>query len=112
MSDLLKQIALGEDSVLELKAVDFNGNKVVGPHRDGMADELAAMANTVSGTIVLGVGDKTRKISGIPSEKLDVVEGWLRSICNDLIDPPLECVIRKLIVPDSTGVEKNILRIE
>ncbi|MFA7173320.1 MAG: ATP-binding protein [Kiritimatiellia bacterium] len=112
MSDLLKQIALGEDSVLELKAVDFSGNKVVGPHRDGMADELAAMANTVSGTIVLGVGDKTRKISGIPSEKLDVVEGWLRSICNDLIDPPLECVIRKLVVPDSTGVEKNILRID
>ncbi|OKY73734.1 MAG: transcriptional regulator [Desulfobulbaceae bacterium DB1] len=112
ISELLKQIALGEDSVLELKAVEFSGNKVVGPHRDGMADELAAMANTTSGIIVLGVDDKSKEIRGIPPEKLDMVEGWLRSICNDSIDPPLDCVIRKLIVPDQRDGEKTILRID
>ena len=81
---------MGEDSVLELKAVEFSGNKVVGPHKDGMADELAAMANIATGVIVLGVDDKTREIRrAIPPEKLDFVEGWLRSICNDSIDPPL-----------------------
>lgn len=112
MSDLLKQIALGEDSVLELKTVDFSGYKVTGPHKDGMADELAAMANTASGIIVLGVDDKTKEIRGIALEKLDIVEGWLRSICNDSIDPPLDCVIRKLIVPDQQGNEKTILRID
>lgn len=110
--DLLKQIALGEDSVLELKAVGFSGKKVIGPHKDGMADELAAMANTASGIIVLGIDDKTKAIQGIPSEKLDLVEGWLRSICNDSIDPPLDCVIRKLIVPDQQRGEKKILRID
>ncbi len=112
ISDLLKQIVLGEDSVLELKTVEFSGNRVVGPHKDGMADELAAMANTASGIIVLGVDDKTKEIRGIPSEKLDIVEGWLRSICNDSIDPPLDCVIRKRIVPDQQGGEKAILRID
>ncbi len=112
VSDLLKQIAVGEDSVLELKAVEFSGNKVIGPHKDGMADELAAMANTASGIIVLGVDDKTKEIQGIPPEKLDILEGWLRSICNDSIDPPLDCVIRKLIVPAQQGGEKNILRID
>lgn len=111
-SELLKQIALGEDSVLELKTVEFSGKKVVGPHKDGMADELAAMANTASGIIVLGVDDKTKEIRAIPPEKLDVVEGWLRSICNDSIDPPLDCVIRKLIVLDTQGHEKTILRID
>jgi ATP-dependent DNA helicase RecG len=110
--DLLKHIALGEDSVLELKTVELKGNKVVGPHRDGMADELAAMANTASGVIILGVDDTTREIRGIPLEKLDIVESWLRSICNDSIDPPLDCVIRKLSVPDEQGVEKAILRID
>ncbi|MBU0500398.1 MAG: ATP-binding protein [Gammaproteobacteria bacterium] len=90
LSDILKQIALGEDSVMELKAVEFNGNKIAGPHRDGMADELAAMASTATGIIVLGVDDKTRRTQGIPPEKLDIVEGWLRSICNDSIDPPLD----------------------
>lgn len=112
ISDLLKQIALGEDSVLELKTVELRGNKIVGPHKDGMADELAAMANTATGILVLGVDDKTRTIQGIPLEKLDIVEGWLRSICNDSIEPPLDCVIRKLIVPDAQGGEKTILRID
>ena len=112
ISDLIKQIAVGEDSVLELKAVEFSGNKVIGPHKDGMADELAAMANTASGIIVLGVDDKTKEIRGIPAEKFDVVEDWLRSICNDSIDPPLDCVIRKLIVPAQQGGEKTILRID
>lgn len=110
--DLLKHIALGEDSVLELKAVEFNGQKVTAPHRNSMADELAAMANTASGAIVLGVDDKSRAIQGIPAEKLDSVEDWLRSICNDLIDPPLDCVIRKLMVPDQHGGEKPIIRID
>lgn len=112
IGDLLKHIALGEDSVLELKSVELKGSKVVGPHRDGMADELAAMANTASGVIVLGVDDTTREIRGIPLDKLDIVEGWLRSICKDSIDPPLDCVIRKLSVPDEQGVERAILRID
>jgi predicted HTH transcriptional regulator len=112
IGDLLKHIALGEDSVLELKSVELKGSKVVGPHRDGMADELAAMANTASGVIVLGIDDTTREIRGIPLDKLDIVEGWLRSICNDSIDPPLDCVIRKLSVPDEQGVERAILRID
>ena len=112
IADLLKQIALGEDSVLELKVVEFKGDKVVGPHKDSMADELAAMANTTTGILVLGVDDKTRKILGIPKEKLDVVETWLRAVCNDSIDPPLDCVIRKLIVPDGEGNEKIVMRID
>lgn len=111
-SDLLERIALGEDSILELKSIECKGRKVTGPHRDGMADELAAMANSASGIIVLGVDDKTRKVIGIELENLDLVESWVRAICNDLIEPPLDCVIRKLLVPDEEGVEKAILRID
>lgn len=111
-SDLLKQIVIGEDSVLELKSLEFRGNKVTGPHRMGMADELAAMANTATGIIVLGVDDKTRKIEGVPIEKLDAVEIWICSICNDLIEPPLDIVIRKLSVPDKQGQEKIIFRLD
>jgi ATP-dependent DNA helicase RecG len=112
VSDLLKQIALGEDSVLELKAVCFKGDKITGPHRDGMADELAAMANTVSGTIILGVDDKSKEIVGIPPDKIDTLETWVQGICNDSIDPPLYCTIRKLLVPDRVQEEKIILRID
>lgn len=47
----------------------FSGDRVSGPRRDGMA----AMANTVSGVIVLGLDDNTREIRGIPAEKPDVL---------------------------------------
>ena len=63
-ADLLKQIAIGEDSVLELKTIAFKGDQVAGPHRNSMADELAAMANTATGVILLGVDDKSKSIIG------------------------------------------------
>ena len=111
-ANLLKQISLGEDSVLELKTVDFSGDKITGPHRNSMADELAAMANTTTGVILLGVDDKSKAIVGIPMNLLDVVETWLRGICNDLIEPPLDCVIRKIPIADKNSDEKIIIRVD
>jgi predicted HTH transcriptional regulator len=112
ISDLLKQITLGEDSVIELKSIKFSTNGISGPPRNSMADELAAMANAHSGIVVLGVDDKSRTIQGIPEDKLDITETWIREICNDLIEPPLYCSIRKLIVPAPGGNEKTIIRID
>ena len=60
-----------------------------------MADELAAMANTHTGIVLLGVDDQSKAIRGVPKDKLDIIEAWLREISNDLIEPPLDCVIRK-----------------
>ncbi len=84
-TDLLKQIALGEDSVLELKTVEFSGDRITGPHRNSMADELAAIANTHTGIVLLGMDDRSKAIRGIPKDKLDFIETWLREISNDLI---------------------------
>ncbi len=111
-SELLKQIALGEDSVLELKTVECKGNKVTGPHRNHMADEMAAMANTHTGIILLGVDDKSKAIVGIPKDKLDMVETWLRDICNDLIKPPLDCIIRKVPVKMDHGSDRVMVRVD
>ena len=58
--ELLLRIRLGEDSVLELKRVAFRGDRIAGPARNDLADELAAIANTRDGALVLGVDDKTR----------------------------------------------------
>jgi len=111
-ADIIKQISLGEDSVLELKTVDFSGDKITGPHRNSMADELAAMANTHTGVVLLGVDDKSKAIHGIPQDKLDIVETWLRGICNDLVEPPLDCVIRKMPITTEAGSEKVIVRVD
>ena len=56
---LLKQISLGEDSVLELKDIKYTDKVISGPHRNSMADEMAAMANAHGGIIILGVDDKS-----------------------------------------------------
>lgn len=111
-AEIIKQISLGEDSVLELKTVEFSGDKITGPHRNSMADELAAMANTHTGVVLLGVDDKSKAIHGIPQDKLDIVETWLRSICNDLVEPPLDCVIRKMPITAEDGSEKVIVRVD
>lgn len=110
--ELLKHIRLGEDSSLELKNLEYKGNHVSGPHRNSMADELAAMANAANGVFVLGVDDKSRSIVGIPEEKLDVVETWIRGICNDLITPQLFCRIRKIPVVTDDRVELIIVRVD
>jgi len=109
---LLKQLPLGEDSILELKQIQFDQHKIVAPHKNSMADELAAMANAHTGIILLGVDDKTKTICGIPKSQLDVLETWVRHICNDLIEPPLNCIIQKINIPGNDTIDKHIIRID
>lgn len=101
--DLVRRIQLGEDSLLELKAVLLAGSKVTDPKRDEMADELAAFANARGGTVVLGVDDKTREVVGIPHDRLDAVETWVREICNDSVKPPLDANIIKRELSGASG---------
>lgn len=111
-AELLRKIQLGEDSILELKSVRFKGSRVDGPGRNELADELAAMANTGDGVCVLGVDDKTREVEGIPLESLDILERYVREICNDLIVPPLSVKIIRLTLPDFLGEARAVLKIE
>lgn len=110
--DLARRIRLGEDSTLELKRVLLSGSRVAGPERGSFADELASMANGPGGTMMLGVDDSTRDVSGIPLDRLDVVETWVREICNDSLSPPLDATIRKLELPDPTGSPVAVIRID
>jgi ATP-dependent DNA helicase RecG len=112
VDELLRKIQLGEDSILELKAVRFRGRKVEGPSRDELADELAAIANTGDGVCVLGVDDKTREVHGIPLELLDEVEVFVRQVCNDSVTPPLSVKIIRLELPGSDGSPRPILKID
>ena len=101
--DLARRIRLGEDSALELKQVSVTGSRVTAPRRNDVADELGAFANGRGGELVLGVDDTTRNVTGIPLDALDVVETWVREICNDTLKPPLDATIRKIELPDRAG---------
>lgn len=97
-TELIKKIMLGEDATMEFKREM--------PHRDSMADEIAAFANTEGGTILIGVDDN-RQIIGIELEKLDCVEKTVVEICNDWVEPEVDIFTEKLRIDD-----RNLLRIE
>ncbi len=111
-AELIRRLRFGEDSVLELKRVRVSGKRVKEPSRNSVADELAALANAQGGTLVLGVDDKTRLAEGIPLEHLDVVETWIREICNDLVKPPLDADILKQEAPNAEGRLVPVVRVD
>ena len=111
-NDLRRRILLGEDSTLELKRVLFSGDTVTDPNRKSFSDELAGMANSIGGTILLGVDDKSRDITGIPLDRLDRVETWVREICNDSITPPLDVAIRKIELPSNPDETSFIIQVD
>ena len=111
-AELARRIQLGEDSTLELKRVVLAGDRVSNPKRNDFADELAALANTKGGTVILGVDDKTHEILGIPLRDLDPVEGWVREICNDSVKPALDADIHKVELAGADGQLLPVIRID
>lgn len=107
---LWQQIGLGEDSGLELKEVQIRANRVSAPRRDGLADELAAFANSDGGRLVLGVSDD-REPQALKPEQLDALADYVTEICTDSIEPPLDFSIYRvpLLV---TGEEGGVLVVE
>ena len=110
-AELLEKIRLGEDTFLELKEVRFAGQRISAPRRDGLADELAAFANGRGGVCVLGVDD-AREVLGVPLDRLDLVEDFVRQLCLDSIQPPMAPVIERLTLPSSTGEQLPVLKVD
>jgi len=111
-SELLRKISLGEDTSLELKAVAFAGDRVTAPSRNDLADEIAAIANTRDGMLLLGVDDKTRDVLGVPPEKLDILERFVYEICTSSIRPPVIFHAERMELPDSSGQLRAVLKID
>lgn len=107
--ELIYQIRLGEDSAYEFKSISLKGNKVETPHKDSVADELAAFANARGGILVLGVADKTREVEGIALADLDNVDQWLTNIATQAIDPALSIETRLVEVPNRQGDAKPVV---
>ena len=97
-TELIEKIILGEDSTIEFKREM--------PHRDSLADEIAAFANTQGGMILIGVDDY-REIVGLELQELDRIEKTIVEICENSIEPAVPIFTEKLRIDD-----KNILKIE
>ena len=98
LTELTEKIYLGEDSTIEFKREL--------PHRESLADEIAAFANAIGGVILVGVDDNS-DIIGIDHQDLDKTEKTVIEICRDTIAPMVYIVTKKLQIDD-----KNLLKIE
>ena len=101
-SRLAQRISARQDPRLELRAVRFSGRNIRAPHRDALADDLAAFANASGGTLVLGATNTPEDI-GIPLGRLDAVERIARRACTDAIQPVLYADIRKMELGGEAG---------
>ena len=98
LAELTEKISLGEDATIEFKREL--------PHRNSLADEIAAFANARGGVILIGVSDDST-IVGVDRQELDRAEKTVVGICQDSIDPIVLIFTEKLRI-DS----KNLLKIE
>lgn len=112
MEELLKKIRLVEDSLLELKTLRFREDRIIGPSRNDLADEISAFANTRGGVILMGVDDKTREIVGIPNDRTQDVDRYIFEICEDSINPPVHFLSFHMLVSDTAGVQRHVLKVE
>ena len=97
-TELIEKIFLGEDTTIEFKREM--------PHRNSLADEIAAFANAQGGVILIGVDDY-REIVGLELPELDRIEKTVVEICNDWIEPTVPIFTEKLRLDG-----KNLLKIE
>ena len=110
---LLDKIRLREDSYLEVKEVRFAGHRIAAPHRDSLADSVAAFANTRGGVLVLGIEARTHDVLGIPLNRIESVTDFVREVCIDSIDPPIEhLVVEHLRLPASTGEDLPVVKVD
>ncbi len=100
---LLQQLELGEDSRVEFKEAVFTGNRVSAPHRDSIADELAAFGNTIGGTLIFSVSD-AGEVRAMNRKQMDALEAFVTEICSDSIRPPLAFVTQRLALADGSFV--------
>ena len=106
---LLKQIELGEDSRVEFKEARFTGSHVGAPRRESIADELAALGNTVGGTLIFSVSD-AGAVRPMHRAQMDALEAFVGEICSDSIHPPLAFITQRLSLPD--GLSALVVEVE
>jgi predicted HTH transcriptional regulator len=114
-SELLQEIAAGEDTLLEFKEVVFKGNQVRFAAEEGRATKVIAevfvsMANTEGGLVVFGV-NKYRDIIGISEPKRDLLEQFVVQCALDQCVPQIDPSLDWVYLPGTTGASHLCLKV-
>ncbi|MCY4274527.1 MAG: putative DNA binding domain-containing protein [Gammaproteobacteria bacterium] len=112
-SQVMEMVHTSENSGVEFKEVRIVGKRVEEPHRDSLSDELAAFANQSGGTVIFGVADHTRQITGITTSNISTLVSYISEICHDSVDPPLvDFYVGDVLVKDEFGDERYLVYVQ
>ncbi len=93
-----ERLRLGEDSVTEFKSVARNAYRLP----DGFAKEVAGLANTRGGRVLVGVDDDGTVSGTGDLKQTDELMRQISQICQDAIFPSLWCTVEKVVVRGQT----------
>ncbi len=116
-AELLRAIAGGEDSYLELKEVRFEGRGKLVLDGEGQASpwlsrQVSAFTNTDGGVLVLGVAD-SKEVVGIDPERLGDLQLFVLDVARDKVEPPADHLLRlDAMVLGEAGAERTVLRVD
>ncbi len=117
ISELLNEIAAGEDAYLELKEVKFKGNtprfgREEKTATEAIAQVFCAFANAEGGVVVFGVDDKRKEITGVPAEKIAALEQWVVNVAQHNCEPPVYITPDRKLWSALTGEERLFLKVD
>ena len=108
---MLEQIRAGEDGRAEFKELRLRDRRVISPNSEDLAAELVAFANAEGGAVFLGVDD-AGAVTGIPPDRMDLVEQWLVNVATHNCVPSIRPLVRKALLPSASGEERRVLLAE
>ncbi len=101
--ELAQHLRLGEDSNWEFKEVKLQGDRIIAPKQQDLADEMAAFANASGGVLVCSVDDSGNVIPMEP-EHLKELERLLFHACVASIEPELPADIHRALTLEGQPV--------
>jgi len=115
-SELLAEIAAGEDAYLEFKEVVFRGNspRFTGERTrasEAIARVLCSFVNAEGGVLIFGVNDD-RDVVGVDPPKADLLEQWVVNVSQRNCEPPVYIIPDWKQLPDASGKPNLCLKID
>ncbi|MBM3129372.1 MAG: hypothetical protein FJ009_12200 [Chloroflexi bacterium] len=116
ISELMSEIAAGEDMYLELKeavfrdhAPQFAGEDARAP--EAIAQVLCSLANAEGGVVIFGV-NKRREVIGVRPDRMDDLEQWVVNVAQRNCEPPIYIVPDRKFLPDSKSTDQLCLKVD
>lgn len=115
-SELLAEIAAGEDAYIEFKEVVFKGNSPRFTRAETKAPEaiarvLCSFANAEGGVLIFGVNDK-REIVGVHPDRADLLEQWVVNVSQHNCEPPVYVIPDWKQLTEASGTVRLCLKID